>query len=197
MRSSEAPGTAERTAPRARSGARGVPRVRGLARLRGVPRSPALSRAQGLARTHGVPRARGVLGPRGVLRAQRTGRDSGFVTAESAVALLVLALFALMLIWGLMAAAAQLQCVDAARAGARAAARSEPRADAMAAARSAAPDGARVELWREGDLVRVRVRTHAVGPGPLAVNLRGEAAALAEDSVGAADVGGAAREAVP
>ncbi|MEV5774964.1 TadE family type IV pilus minor pilin [Streptomyces antimycoticus] len=130
-------------------------------------------------------------------RTQRRGRDSGFVTAETAVALPVLALFALTLVWGLMAAAAQLQCVDAARAGARAAARSEPRADAMAAARSAAPDGARVELWQEGDLVRVRVRTRAVGPGPLAVNLRGEAAALAEDTVGAVDAGGAAREAVP
>ncbi|MFE9060516.1 TadE family type IV pilus minor pilin [Streptomyces violaceusniger] len=170
---------------------RGVPRARGLARLRGVPRTPRLPR------THGVPSARGVLGPRSVLRTQRTGRDSGFVTAETAVALPVLALFALMLIWGLMAAAAQLQCVDAARAGARAAARSEPRADAMAAARSAAPDGARVELWQEGDLVRVRVRTHAAGPGPLAVNLRGEAAALAEDAVGGVDAGGAAREAVP
>ncbi|MFD5385296.1 TadE family type IV pilus minor pilin [Streptomyces sp. NPDC127074] len=170
MRSSEASGTANRTGPRAGSGARGVPRL-------------------------GSP-----LGPRGVLRAQCTGRDSGFVTAETAVALPVLALFALMLIWGLMAAAAQLQCVDAARAGARAAARSEPKADAMAAARSAAPDGARVELWRDGDLVRVRVRTHAAGPGPLAVNLRGEAAALAEDTVGAvdaADAGGPAREAVP
>ncbi|AGP56785.1 hypothetical protein M271_26545 [Streptomyces rapamycinicus NRRL 5491] len=155
-----------------------------------------------------MPRA-GVLGARG------PARDSGYVTAEAAVALPVLALFALMLIWGLMAASAQLQCVDAARAGARAAARSEPEADAMAAARSAAPDGARVELWREGDLVRVRVRTHATGPGPLAVNLRGEAAALAEDSVGAGDAmgsvggggemgrigadgtGGASREAFP
>ncbi|MET7935426.1 TadE family type IV pilus minor pilin [Streptomyces sp. NPDC005322] len=117
--------------------------------------------------------------------------DRGFVTAEAAVALPVLALFALMLIWGLMAASAQLQCVDAARAGARAAARSEPRAAALAAARSAAPRGARVELWREGDLVRVRVRTHAAGPGPLAVSLSGEAAALAEDAVGVA------REAVP
>ncbi|MGV9854436.1 TadE family type IV pilus minor pilin [Streptomyces sp. NPDC003442] len=154
----------------------------------------------------------------GVPGARGPARDSGYVTAEAAVALPVLALFALMLIWGLMAASAQLQCVDAARAGARAAARSEPKADAMAAARSAAPDGARVELWREGDLVRVRVRAHAAGPGLLAVNLRGEAAALAEDTVdaggavdagdatgrvgamsgvGAAGAGGAAREAVP
>ncbi|MET8177299.1 TadE family type IV pilus minor pilin [Streptomyces sp. NPDC005336] len=124
--------------------------------------------------------------------------DRGFVTAEAAVALPVLALFALMLIWGLMAASAQLQCVDAARAGARAAARSESRAAAVAAARSAAPRGARVELWREGDLVRVRVRTHAAGPGALAVSLRGEAAALAEDTVGEpAGAVGTAREAVP
>ncbi|WP_051886532.1 TadE family type IV pilus minor pilin [Streptomyces hygroscopicus] len=165
MRSSEAPGT-ERTGPRARSGARGAPRARGAGRC-----------------ARGAPRARG------------TGWDSGFVTAEAAVALPVLALFVLMLIWGLMAASAQLQCVDAARAGARAAARSEPREDAVAAARSAAPRGARVDLWREGDLVRVRVRTHAAGPGPLAVSLRGEAAALAEDAVGSG--GSAAREAVP
>jgi hypothetical protein len=122
------------------------------------------------------------------------GRDRGFVTAEAAVALPVLALFALMLIWGLMAVSAQLQCVDAARAGARAAARSESPAVAEAAARSAAPRGARVELWRDGDLVRVRVRAGAAGPGPLAVRLRGEAAALAEDTVGTA---GAAPEAVP
>ncbi|MER6139572.1 TadE family type IV pilus minor pilin [Streptomyces sparsogenes] len=110
--------------------------------------------------------------------------DRGFVTAEAAVALPVLGVFALMLIWGLMAASAQMRCVDAARAGARAAARSEPREAALAAARSAAPRGARIELLREGDLVRVRVEAHAPGPGPLAMRLRGEAVALAEESVG-------------
>ncbi|MGO4748417.1 TadE family type IV pilus minor pilin, partial [Streptomyces sp. 2MCAF27] len=51
---------------------------------------------------------RGVAGP----------GDQGFVTAEAAVALPVLGLFALMLIWGLMAASGQMRCVDAARAGA-------------------------------------------------------------------------------
>ncbi|MDT0546596.1 MULTISPECIES: TadE family type IV pilus minor pilin [Streptomyces] len=110
--------------------------------------------------------------------------DRGFVTAETAVVLPVLGLFALMLIWGLMAASGQMRCVDAARAGARAAARSEPQAAALAAARSAAPRGARVELRREGDLVRVRVEARAPGPGPLAVRLRGEAVALVEESVG-------------
>ncbi|MDT3395167.1 TadE family type IV pilus minor pilin [Streptomyces sp. B1866] len=114
-----------------------------------------------------------------------TGGDRGFVTAEAAVALPVLALFGVALMWGLMAVTAQLQCVDAARAGARAAARSEPEAAALAAARSAGPRGAQVELWRQGDLVRVRVETRAVGPGPLALRLKAEAAALSEDAVGA------------
>ena len=53
-------------------------------------------------------------------------RDRGFVTAEAAVVLSVLVAFAMALVWGLLAAAAQIQCVDAARAGARAAARQEP-----------------------------------------------------------------------
>ncbi|MEU4212156.1 TadE family type IV pilus minor pilin [Streptomyces sp. NPDC026206] len=110
--------------------------------------------------------------------------DGGYVTAEAAMVLPALMLFALTLIWGLMAAAAQIQCVDAARAGARAAARSDPPSAAVAAARSAAPPGALVGLAREGDLVRVRVQARAAGPGPLAVRLSGEAVALAEESVG-------------
>jgi hypothetical protein len=50
-------------------------------------------------------------------------RQSGMVTAETAVTLPVLVLFGMALVWALMATAAQIQCVDAARAGARAAAR--------------------------------------------------------------------------
>jgi hypothetical protein len=104
------------------------------------------------------------------------------VTAEAAVVLPTLALCTVALLWGLMAAAAQIQCVDAARAGARAAARSEPRTAVLAAARSAAPRGAEIVLDREGDLVRVRVEASAAGPGPLSVRLRADAAALAEDA---------------
>jgi hypothetical protein len=107
------------------------------------------------------------------------------VTAEAALVLPTLALFAVTLIWGLMAAAAQIQCVDAARAGARAAARSEPSAAALAAARSAAPRGARVVLRREGDFVRVCIEAPTPGPRPLSVTIRAEATALAEDTVGA------------
>ncbi|MET7618396.1 TadE family type IV pilus minor pilin [Streptomyces sp. NPDC005408] len=106
------------------------------------------------------------------------------MTAEAAVAVPALVVFAMALVWALMAASAQIQCVDAARAGARAAARSEPRAATLAAARSAAPSGARVMLGRAGDLWRVRVEAKAPGPGTLALTLSAEAAAFAEDTVG-------------
>ncbi|WP_428814917.1 TadE family type IV pilus minor pilin [Streptomyces albus] len=84
------------------------------------------------------------------------------------------------LLWGLMAAVARIQCVDAARAGARAAARGEPADGVARAVRSAAPPRARLHVTREGDLVRVAVRARTVGPGPLTVELRSEAVALDE-----------------
>ncbi|MFI7357361.1 TadE family type IV pilus minor pilin [Streptomyces avidinii] len=110
--------------------------------------------------------------------------DRGYVTAEAALVIPALVLFAALLVWALMAAAAQIRCVDAARAGARAAARSEPVEVAESAARAAAPEGARVELARVGDLWRVRVVAPAPGPGALPVRLGAQAVALAEDSVG-------------
>ncbi|MEU9255598.1 TadE family type IV pilus minor pilin [Streptomyces sp. NPDC048270] len=116
--------------------------------------------------------------------ALRKTADRGFVTAEAALVIPALVLFAALLVWSLMAAAAQIRCVDAARAGARAAARSEPAEVAVAAARAAAPAGARVELEREGDLWRVRVAAPAPGPRGLPVRLGAQAVALAEDSVG-------------
>ncbi|MCM2391167.1 TadE family type IV pilus minor pilin [Streptomyces albipurpureus] len=109
------------------------------------------------------------------------GLERGSVTAEAAVAVPALVIFVLSLVWALMAAAAQIQCVDAARAGARAAARSEPAATMLAVARSAAPEGARVTLHREGELWRVRVEAAAPGPGGLGLTLRAEAVAHAED----------------
>lgn len=111
-------------------------------------------------------------------------RERGSVTAEAAVAVPALVVFAMALVWALTAAAAQIQCVDAARAGARAAARSEPRAAAVAAARSAAPSGSVVTLTRSGDLWRVRVEADAPGPGALALTLSAESVASAEDAVG-------------
>ncbi|MEU2504982.1 TadE family type IV pilus minor pilin [Streptomyces sp. NPDC007863] len=118
------------------------------------------------------------------MRRSDRGRDRGSVTVEAAVVLPVLALFAMALLWALAASAAQIRCVDAARAGARAAARSEPADAVVAAARAAAPEGARVAVAREGELWRVTVESAAPGPGGLGVTLRAGAAALAEDTVG-------------
>lgn len=109
--------------------------------------------------------------------------DRGFVTVETAMALPVLALFTVTLLWGLAAAAAQIRCVDAARAGARVAARAEPVASAEAAARASAPEGARVSVTRSGELWRVTVEAAAPGPRGMGLTLRADAAALAEDTV--------------
>ncbi|MFD9969102.1 TadE family type IV pilus minor pilin [Streptomyces sp. NPDC059017] len=112
------------------------------------------------------------------------GADRGSVTAEAAVAVPALVVFTMALVWALMAASAQIQCVDAARAGARAAARSEPEAAALSAARSVAPAGSKISLGRDGDLWRVRVEAASPGPGTAALTLSAEAVALAEDAVG-------------
>jgi hypothetical protein len=109
------------------------------------------------------------------------GGDGGYVTAETAMVIPVLVLVTAALIWGLMAAAAQVRCVDAARAGARAAARSETPDTVRWVTREAAPAGARVSVVRTGDLIRVRVTV----PAPrFPLTLRAEAVALAEDAVG-------------
>src|SRR5919201_1044781 len=83
--------------------------------------------------------------------------DGGFVTAESAVVLPVLVMFAMALVWGLLVVAAQIQCVDAARTGARSAARQDPADSVVEVTREAAPRGAKVTVGREGDQVRVVV----------------------------------------
>ncbi|MER5309984.1 TadE family type IV pilus minor pilin [Streptomyces sp. NPDC002773] len=117
--------------------------------------------------------------------------DRGFVTVEAAMVLPVLALFTVTLLWALAAAAAQIRCVDAARAGARAAARAEPAPAAEAAARTAAPEGARVSVTRSGELWRVTVEAAAPGPGGMGLTLRADAAALAEDTaIGGGAAGG-------
>ncbi|MEU4130735.1 TadE family type IV pilus minor pilin [Streptomyces wuyuanensis] len=113
--------------------------------------------------------------------------DRGSVTAEAAVAVPALVVFTMALVWALMAASAQIQCVDAARAGARAAARSEPETAVLSAARSAAPPGAKISLGRDGDLWRVRVEAAGPGPGTPVLTLTAEAVALAEDTVGSGD----------
>ncbi|MFD7906279.1 TadE family type IV pilus minor pilin [Kitasatospora sp. NPDC059722] len=118
-------------------------------------------------------------------RRGRARGDAGFVTAETAVAMPALVLLAALLIWGVLAAAAQIRCVDAARVGARAAARGET--DAVVVAREAAPPGAQVEVALAADTVRVTVDAPCGAPGRLggllSVRLSAVAVAAREDTL--------------
>ncbi|CAM5245423.1 hypothetical protein STENM36S_00470 [Streptomyces tendae] len=118
-------------------------------------------------------------------RAPGGGPDGGFVTAEAAVVLPVLVVFAMALVWGLLVVAAQIQCVDAARTGARAAARQDPVDAVVEVAREAAPRGARVTVSREAGLVRVLVVADPPALHGLPFEVREEAVASAEQAPGA------------
>ncbi|MHB9860057.1 TadE family type IV pilus minor pilin [Streptomyces sp. YIM S03343] len=116
--------------------------------------------------------------------------DAGFVSAESAMVMPVLVLVALALLWGLYAMAVRIQCLDAARTGARAAARQDPDDAVTAVTREVAPRGAVVTVSREGDRVRVTVVARPPVPlGSLSFELREEAVASAEETVGAGTAG--------
>jgi hypothetical protein len=114
------------------------------------------------------------------------------VTAETAAVLPVLVLFAMALVWGLLAVGAQLRCVDAARTGARAAARQDPEDEVARVAREAAPQGARITVSRGSGLVRVVVVARPPGLGGLPFDLREEA--VAADEEGPGDPAGTAGE---
>ncbi|WP_198545920.1 TadE family type IV pilus minor pilin [Actinacidiphila yeochonensis] len=93
-----------------------------------------------------------------------------------------------LLMWGLLAVAAQIRCVDAARAGARAAARSDAPGEVLRITLAAAPKGAAVRVWSSAGMVRVRVTV----PRPrFPVTLTAEAAALDEATLEAGVPGGA------
>jgi hypothetical protein len=111
------------------------------------------------------------------------------VTAEAAVVLCVLVAFTMALVWGLLVVAAQIECVDAARVGARAAARQDPADAVVRLTREAAPRGARVTVGRQGDQVRVTVTARPPLLSGLPFEVREEAVALAEETVGAREPG--------
>jgi hypothetical protein len=96
----------------------------------------------------------------------------------------VLVLVVTTLVWGLLVVLAQIQCVDAARAGARAAARQDPDGAVVRLSRDTAPPGARVTVTRTGGLVHVVVVADPPGMGVLPFRLREEAVAEAEQTVG-------------
>lgn len=123
------------------------------------------------------------------MRGCERGADRGFVTAETAVVLCVLVAFTMALVGGLLVVAAQIQCVDAARTGARAAARQDPADAVVTVTREAAPRGARVSVEREGDQVRVTVVARPPVLGGLPFEVREQAVALAEETVGSREEG--------
>ncbi len=104
------------------------------------------------------------------------------MTAELALSLpaLTVALTAVLAVGQVVAA--QVQCLDAARAGARAAARGESDPRVLSAGRAVGPPGARVEVSRAAASVTVRVSTPVdlVLPGVPSVTISGTASADAE-----------------
>jgi hypothetical protein len=81
------------------------------------------------------------------------------------VVLPVLVAVTLGMLWLLSVAVTQVRVVDAARETARAVARDEPPDRAIASGERVAPEGARIELGRAGDEVRVHVVARVDGPG--------------------------------
>lgn len=107
------------------------------------------------------------------------------VTAETAVALPVLAAMALGLVWLVGLTVTQVRVVDAARETARAVARDEPLGTATELGLRVAPAGSLITVEDEAGSVRVRVVSEVHGPGGLfsflpGLEVDGEAVAARE-----------------
>ena len=97
----------------------------------------------------------------------RVRDESGAVTAEAAVVIPVVVLFALGLAWLVALGATQVRALDAARETARALARGEDPADGIELGRQVATDGARISVEDEGEILAVTVDAPVSGPGGL------------------------------
>ncbi|MFC8531988.1 TadE family type IV pilus minor pilin [Nocardia sp. NPDC057227] len=107
--------------------------------------------------------------------------DRGAVTVEAAIAIATLVAVVALCLGALLAASAQVRCVDAAREAARLAARGD-RPQAEAAARQVAPTGAEITLRHDGALVVAQVTASVpLLPG---LRLRAEAVAAVEPEAG-------------
>ena len=91
--------------------------------------------------------------------------ESGAVTAEAAVILPVLVLFALGLAWLVALGATQVRALDAARETARAVARGEDPDTSLGLGRRVATPKARISVRDEGETVLVTVDAPVRGPG--------------------------------
>ena len=97
----------------------------------------------------------------------RVRSESGAVTAEAAVVLPVVVLFALGLTWLVALGVTQVRALDAARETARAVARGDDTAASVALGRRVATPGARISVRDEGDTIIVTVDAPVRGPGGL------------------------------
>jgi Flp pilus assembly protein TadG len=91
--------------------------------------------------------------------------ERGAVTAETAVVLPMIAVFAVGLAWLVSLGVVQVRAQDAAREAARVVARGESVAVGTAYARRVATPGADVSVARDGSTVVVTVRAPVDGPG--------------------------------
>lgn len=95
----------------------------------------------------------------------RRRTEAGAVTAEAAVVLPLLVLFAVGLVWLVAVGATQVRALDAARETARAAARGEAAEASVGLGRRVATAGAEIEVLDEGDTILVTVDAAVRGPG--------------------------------
>lgn len=100
-------------------------------------------------------------------RQLRPRTESGAVTAETAMALPMLAVFALTMAWLVSIGLTEVRALDAAREAARAAARSEDARQARALATAVAPAGSSISITRTAGTVVVRVSSPVGGPAGL------------------------------
>lgn len=98
---------------------------------------------------------------------RRTRDQAGAVTAEAAVVLPVVVLFAVGLAWLVALGATQVRALDAARETARAVARGEDTATGVGLGRRVATAGAQITVRDKGDTVEVTVDAPVRGPGGL------------------------------
>jgi hypothetical protein len=113
--------------------------------------------------------------------------ESGAVTAETAVALPLIAVFTVSMAWLVSVGITQVRALDAARETARAAARSDGTGQALALGRRVAPAGSSISVGHGGGTVVVRVSSPVNGPAGLfghwaAFRVRAEAVAAREPS---------------
>ena len=95
----------------------------------------------------------------------RRRTETGAVTAEAAMVLPLLVVFAVGLVWLVGVGATEVRALDAARETARAAARGETAETSVELGRRVATDGAEIDVLDEGDTVLVTVDAPVRGPG--------------------------------